>query len=53
MVTEKQFESAKRKKVRYEDYEEGSSVEGAFSFGKHIEEIENIAFEKDGKRYGI
>lgn len=40
------FESAKRKKVRYEDYEEGSSVEGAFSFGKHIEEIENAAFEK-------
>lgn len=40
------FESAKRKKLRYEDYEEGSSIEGAFDFGKHIEEIENVAFEK-------
>ena len=40
------FESAKRKKLRYEDYEEGSSVEGAFDFGKHIEEIENNAFAK-------
>lgn len=40
------FESAKRKKVRYEDYEEGSSIEGAFNFGKHIEEIENAAFAK-------
>lgn len=40
------FEGAKRKKLRYEDYEEGSSIEGAFDFGKHIEEIENVAFEK-------
>ena len=40
------FESAKRKKLRYEDYVEGSSIEGAFDFGKHIEEIENTAFEK-------
>lgn len=40
------FESAKRKKLRYEDYEEGSSIEGAFDFGKYIEEIENAAFEK-------
>ena len=40
------FENAKRKKLRYEDYEEGSSVEGAFDFGKHIEEIENNAFTK-------
>lgn len=40
------FETAKRKKLRYEDYEEGSSIEGAFDFGKHIEEIENAAFEK-------
>ena len=40
------FESAKRKKLRYEDYEEGSSIEGAFDFGKYIEEIENTAFEK-------
>ena len=40
------FETAKRKKLRYEDYVEGSSVEGAFDFGKHIEEIENNAFTK-------
>lgn len=40
------FESAKRKKLRYEDYEDGSSVEGAFDFGKHIEEIENTAYAK-------
>lgn len=40
------FESAKRKKLCYEDYEEGSSIEGAFDFGKHIEEIENNAFAK-------
>jgi hypothetical protein len=40
------FESAKRKKLRYEDYEDGSSIDGAFDFGKHIEEIENNAFAK-------
>ncbi|MBO5828920.1 MAG: hypothetical protein J6R59_10790 [Paludibacteraceae bacterium] len=40
------FDSAKRKKLRYEDYEDGSSVEGTFNFGKHIEEIENTAFAK-------
>lgn len=40
------FETAKRKKLRYEDYVEGSSVEGAFDFGKYIEEIENNAFAK-------
>ena len=40
------FETAKRKKLRYEDYVEGSSIEGAFDFGKHIEEIENNAFAK-------
>jgi hypothetical protein len=40
------FETAKRKKLRYEDYEENSSPEGAFDFGKHIEEIENNAFAK-------
>lgn len=40
------FESAKRKKLRYEDYEDGSSVEGAFDFGQHIEEIESAAFAK-------
>ena len=40
------FESAKRKKLRYEDYEEGSSIEGAFDFGKHITKIEDAAFAK-------
>lgn len=40
------FETAKRKKLRYEDYVEGSSIENAFDFGKHIEEIENNAFTK-------
>ena len=40
------FETAKRKKLRYEDYVEGSSIEGAFDFGKHIEEIETNAFSK-------
>ena len=38
------FESAKRKKLRYEDYVEGeTSPENAFDFGKHIAEIENNA----------
>ena len=40
------FETAKRKKIRYEDYEEGSSIEGAFDFGKHIAEIDDAAFAK-------
>ena len=40
------FESGKRKKLRYEDYVEDSSIEGAFDFGAHIEEIENNAFAK-------
>lgn len=40
------FESAKRKKLRYEDYEDGSSVEGAFDFGEHITKIEDNAFAK-------
>ena len=40
------FESAKRKKLRYEDYEDGSAIEGAFDFGKHITEIEDNAFAK-------
>ena len=41
------FDSAKRKKLRYEDYEEGVEVpENAFDFGKHISEIENNAFAK-------
>ena len=40
------FGSGKRKKLRYEDYEEGSSIEGAFEFGKHIEEVTTTAFAK-------
>ena len=40
------FESGKRKKLRYENYEENSSIEGAFDFGKHIKEIEDVAFAK-------
>lgn len=37
----------KRKKVRYEDYEEGAAVqEGAFDFGKHIADMEEVAFAK-------
>ena len=45
-MAEIDFENAKRKKLRYEDYDDGSSLNGAFDFGKHIEEIENNAFEK-------
>lgn len=41
------FSSGKRKKLCYEDYEEGTTVpEGGFDFGKHIAEIENAAFAK-------
>ena len=41
------FESGKRKKISYEDYVDGSSsIENAFNFGKHIEEIESVAFAK-------
>lgn len=41
------FESAKRKKLCYEDYVEGIvAPEGAFDFGKHISEIEDSAFAK-------
>lgn len=41
------FTSGTRKKLRYENYEEGTSApEGGFDFGKHISEIENSAFEK-------
>lgn len=37
----------KRKKVRYEDYEEGTVVpDGAFNFGEHISKIEETAFSK-------
>lgn len=41
------FENCKRKKISYEDYVDGEVVpEGAFDFGKHIEEIESNAFTK-------
>lgn len=40
------FDSCKRKKVVYADYEDGASIEGSFDFGKHIENIEKTAFEK-------
>ena len=41
------FENCKRKKISYEDYVDGvETPEGAFDFGKHIEEIENNAFAK-------
>lgn len=41
------FENCKRKKVSYEDYVDGTSIpEGAFDFGKHIEEITETAFAK-------
>lgn len=41
------FTSGKRKKICYEDYEDGAVVlEGAFEFGTHISEIEENAFAK-------
>ena len=41
------FESGKRKKLRYEDYEDGTtSIDGAFDFGQHISEIEEVAYAK-------
>lgn len=41
------FANGNRKKVRYENYEEGTTVpEGSFDFGKHIAEIEEVAFSK-------
>lgn len=40
------FDSAKRKKLRYEDYDDGSSIEGSFNFGQHIEEVQSAAFAK-------
>lgn len=41
------FESAKRKKLRYENYEDGTKVpEDAFDFGKHIEAITETALVK-------
>lgn len=41
------FTSAARKKLRYEDYEEGSvEHDGGFDFGKHISDISEVAFAK-------
>lgn len=41
------FENIVRKKVRYEDYEDGAMTpDGAFSFGEHISAIEKSASEK-------
>jgi hypothetical protein len=41
------FASGKRKKLRYEDYVEGTvAPEGGFDFGNHISEIEDVAFAK-------
>lgn len=41
------FESIARKKVRYENYEDGvATPAGAFSFGEHISAIEKSASEK-------
>lgn len=41
------FSNGVRKKIRYENYEEGTSaLEGAFDFGKHIADIEGAAFAK-------
>ena len=41
------FTTGNRKKLRYENYEEGATTpDGAFSFGAHISEIENVAFAK-------
>lgn len=41
------FACKKRKKVSYQDYEEGTPViEGAFSFGEHITAFEKVVGEK-------
>lgn len=41
------FTNGNRKKVRYENYEDGvTAPEGSFDFGKHIADIEEIAFSK-------
>lgn len=41
------WDEMKRKKIVYEDYQEGQSeIEGAFDFGEHISKIEETAFEK-------
>lgn len=41
------FTNGKRKKICYENYEEGATVlEGGFNFGEHIEAIVDTAFTK-------
>lgn len=41
------FTNGNRKKIRYEDYEDTTTVsDGSFDFGKHIAEIEDSAFSK-------
>lgn len=42
------FDNKLRKKISYENYEDGASYvpEGAFNFGKHIADIEKTAFAK-------
>ena len=41
------FANGNRKKVRYENYDDGVTVpEGSFDFGKHIAEMEETAFTK-------
>jgi hypothetical protein len=41
------FANGNRKKLRYENYEEGTvAPEGSFDFGKHIADIEESAFTK-------
>ena len=41
------FENGNRKKIRYENYEsEETVVDNGFDFGKHIAEMEEIAFNK-------
>ena len=41
------FANGNRKKVRYESYEDGVVVpEGGFDFGKHIADMEEVAFTK-------
>lgn len=41
------FSSGNRKKICYENYEEGTTApQGSFDFGEHIAEIEKTAFEK-------
>jgi len=41
------FESGSRKKIRYENYEDGAAVpEGKFEFGDYISKLEQSAFEK-------